>query len=431
MQSFLELPADTSFPLQNLPYGVFSRPGDVSARVGVAVGDFVLDLAVIEAAGLFDLPGARGEVVFDRPALNAFMALGRPAWRAVRGRLQDLLGAAGDPALRENADLVERALHRRSDVRTYVPADIGDYTDFYASRQHATNVGAMFRGRDNALMPNWLHLPVGYHGRASSVVVSGTPVVRPMGQIRPEETTPPLFGPSRELDFELELGAFVGIGNALGDPVPVAEADSHIFGYVLVNDWSARDVQRWEYVPLGPFLAKNFATTVSPWVVPAEALEPFRVAGEEQDAGRGNPEPLPYLRQAGPRALDITLEVSLESARMRAEAAAPAVVCRTNSRNLYWSFAQQIAHHTVNGCNLRPGDLLASGTISGDAVDAFGSMLELTWRGERPLSLPTGERRSFLEDGDRVIVSGWAQGAGFRIGFGDAEGVVLPAREVA
>ncbi len=435
MTPFLPVPADSPFPLQNLPFGVFSRSGRPSGRVGVAIGDYVIDMAVLEEAGLADASalarvatGGTGPV-FDAPALNDFMALGRPAWLGVRARLQDLLSIDGDPALRDDAQLLERVLHRQTDVRMLLPAQIGDYTDFYASRQHATNVGVMFRGRDNALMPNWLHLPVGYHGRASSIVVSGTPVTRPQGQTRPAEGEPPVFGPTHELDFELELGAFVGTGNALGMPIGVSSADEHVFGYVLVNDWSARDIQRWEYVPLGPFLAKNFATTVSPWVVTAEALEPFRVAGEAQDARAGNPEPLPYLRQSGLRSLDIELEVRIETERMRSEGAPPAVIARSNARNLYWSFAQQIAHHTVNGCNLRPGDLLASGTISGDDEDSYGSLLELAWRGERPLKLPSAEARSFIQDGDRITVSGWAQGDGYRVGFGDAEGLVIPARE--
>jgi fumarylacetoacetase len=428
MQSFLDLPADTPFPLENLPYGVFSVAAE-APRVGVAIGDMVLDLAVLEAAGVVAASAADGAPVFARPSLNALMALGRPTWQAVRARLQDILSADGAPVLREDSMLTARAIRRVADVRMHLPAEIGDYTDFYASRQHATNVGAMFRGRDKALMPNWLHLPVGYHGRASSVVVSGTPVRRPLGQTLPAEGARPEFGPTRELDFELELGVFIGPGNRQGEPIPVAEAEEHVFGYVLVNDWSARDVQRWEYVPLGPFLAKNFATTISPWVVPAEALAPFRVAGEPQTAEAGNPEPLPYLRQREPRALDVSLEVSIESRAMREAGVQPATVCRTNARNLYWSFAQQMAHHTVGGCNLRPGDLLASGTISGDRPDSFGSLLELSWRGERPVDLAAGERRTFLEDGDRVIVSGWAQGSGFRVGFGEADGVVVPARE--
>jgi fumarylacetoacetase len=426
MTSFLSLPADTPFPIQNLPYGVFSDASGKS-RVGVAVGDHVLDLAALEARGLLDVDEARGVRPFSDSSLNRFMALGRPAWRAVRARLQSLLSTDGDSELREDADLAGVALVPRSSVRLQLPVEIGDYTDFYASRQHATNVGAMFRGRDKALMPNWLHLPVGYHGRASSVVVSGTPIARPSGQTRPDEAAPPLFGPTRELDFELEMGTFIGPGNKMGRPIAIADASEHVFGYVLVNDWSARDIQRWEYVPLGPFLAKNFATTVSPWVVAADALEPFRVPGEPQNAGAGNPEPLPYLRQTEPRAMDIVLQVSLESARMRAEGVPPQVICRSNARHLYWSFHQQMAHHTVNGCNLRTGDLLASGTISGDEEGSFGSMLELAWRGERPLRLPTGEERSFIEDGDRVVVAGWGQAEGYRVGFGEAEGLVIPS----
>jgi fumarylacetoacetase len=308
----------------------------------------------------------------------------------------------------------------------HLPARIGDYTDFYSSRQHATNVGVMFRGADNALMPNWLHLPVGYHGRASSVVVSGTGVVRPNGQTRPDDDAPPIFGPTRQLDIELELGVFVGPGNVLGEPVPVDDAADHVFGYVLVNDWSARDVQKWEYVPLGPFLAKSFCTSVSPWVVPAAALDPFRVTGEPQ----ADPAPLPYLQQAEPRALDVALDVLLETDGMRRAGHAPAVVARSNARNLYWSAEQQIAHHTVAGCNLRPGDLLASGTISGEAEDSYGSFLELTWRGTKPLALPSGEERRFLEDGDRVVLRGVAEQDGRRISLGEVEGTIRPARSL-
>jgi len=300
----------------------------------------------------------------------------------------------------------------------WCPADIGDYTDFYSSREHATNVGSMFRGPDNALMPNWLHVPIAYHGRSSSIVISGTDLHRPRGQIKADAATVPAFGPSRALDFELEMGFLVGPGNPLGRPISVAEAPAHVFGLVLVNDWSARDIQKWEYQPLGPFLGKNFGTSISPWVVTLDALEPFRVAGPVQD-----PPPLAYLQSGGDWALDIHLEVSLQTERMTQ----PHVICRSNARHLYWNLCQQVAHHTSNGCNLRPGDLLATGTISGPTPDSYGSMLELAWKGTRPLTLPGGETRTFLLDGDRVTMTGWCQGHGYRVGFGEVSGRVLPA----
>ena len=418
--SFLD--TTPGFGLDNLPYGVFSR-GAEAPRCATRVGDTAVDLAAIEA--LLPVP----EGTFAQPALNAFMAAGKGTWDAVRERLQSLLaadGAAGGaPDLRGDADLRARALVPLGEAAMHLPARIGDYTDFYSSRQHATNVGTMFRGAENALMPNWLHLPVGYHGRASSVVVSGTPVVRPRGQTTPGEDGRPGFGPSRQLDIELELGVFVGPGNALGEPVAIDDARDHVFGYVLVNDWSARDIQRWEYVPLGPFLAKSFCTTVSPWVVPAAALDPFRIPGEAQSGA--NPEPLPYLRQTEPRALDVALRVSVETEQMRASGAEPETIARSNAKYLYWSPEQQLAHHTVAGCNLRPGDLFASGTISGETEDSYGSLLELTWRGERPLDLPGGETRTFLEDGDRVVLSGTAERGETRVSFGTVEATIAPA----
>jgi fumarylacetoacetase len=304
------------------------------------------------------------------------------------------------------------------EVVMHLPAKIGDYTDFYSSREHATNVGAMFRGAEKALQPNWLHLPVAYHGRASSVVVSGTNVRRPYGQILDDGARSPTFRPSREMDFELEMGFFVGPGNELGQTIPIAEAAGHIFGLVLVNDWSVRDVQRWEYRPLGPFLSKNLATSISPWVVTLDALEPFRCQGPEQE-----PEPLPYLQSEGHWAYDIQLEVHLQSKKMDG----PALISRSNFRTLYWNMTQQLAHHSSSGCNMRPGDLLASGTISGPTNDSYGSMLELAWRGTRPVELPNGESRSFLEDGDRVTMTGWCQGEGHRVGFGEVTGKLLPA----
>ncbi len=417
LRSWVPVDPESHFPIQNLPYGVFRpRPGD-APRVGVAIGAHILDLAALEAAGLFATPALRGGAVFGQPTLNDFMALGRPVWREARATVSRLL-RHDEPALRDNAGLRQSALIPARDVELLLPAAVGDYTDFYSSREHATNVGVMMRGPDNALQPNWLHLPVAYHGRASSVVVSGTDVRRPKGQMRADDAPAPTFGPSRALDFELEMGFFVGPGNPLGHPVPIEQAAEHIFGLVLVNDWSARDIQRWEYVPLGPFLAKSFATTVSPWVVPLDALEPFRTAGPKQD-----PPPLPYLGSPGDWAFDIRLEVLLQSATM----GRPHVISRSNARYLYWNVCQQLAHHTVNGCNLRTGDLLASGTISGPTPDSYGSMLELAWKATRPIELPGGEKRAFLQDGDRVTLTGWCQGPGYRVGFGEATGRVLPA----
>ena len=416
LTSFIEVSPTSHFPIQNLPYGVFRPRTGGAPRVGVAIGDYVLDLAVLEAGGHFDDPLLQAHRPFAAPTLNAFMALGPAAWQAARIRISHLL-RADTPTLRDDADLRARALHPLRDVAMCLPADIGDYTDFYSSREHATNVGTMFRGKENALMPNWLHLPVGYHGRASSIVVSGTDVRRPCGQIKPDDG-PPYHAPSRLLDFELEMGFFVGPGNPLGTPIDIRQAADHIFGMVLVNDWSARDIQKWEYVPLGPFLGKSFATTLSPWVVPMAALAPFRCAGPPQD-----PAPLPYLRTDGPSAFDIHLEVHLQGKAMPE----PYPICRSNARYLYWSIYQQLAHHTVNGCNARPGDLMASGTISGPTPESYGSLLELSWRGTRPLSLPEGETRTFIQDGDRIVMTGWAQGEGYRVGFGEAAGRVLPA----
>ncbi|HHL71956.1 MAG TPA: fumarylacetoacetase, partial [Bacteroidetes bacterium] len=351
---------------------------------------------------------------------NTFMALGPDTWRAVRAEVSRLL-RHDTPDLRDNAELRANCLLPAREVTMLLPVEIGDYTDFYSSKEHAVNVGTMFRGPEKALMPNWLHLPVGYHGRASSVVLSGTPVRRPVGQTRPDENQPPVFGPSRLVDFELEMGYFIGPGNELGSPIAIDRAHEHIFGMVLVNDWSARDIQKWEYVPLGPFLAKNFATTISPWVVSLDALEPFRCAGPVQE-----PEPLPYLRSSGDRAYDIALEVCLQPGDGAAER-----ICLSNFKYMYWNIAQHVAHHTVTGCNLRTGDLLASGTISGPTPESYGSMLELAWRGTKPIELAGGQKRSFLEDGDTVIMRGWCEKDGVRIGFGEASGTLLPARETA
>ncbi len=416
-RSFVPTDAAGHFPLQNLPYGSFRSAPDAPARIGVAIGDRVLDLAALTAAGLLDGTAAGRARVFAAPVLNDFLALGAAAWAEARTRIADLL-TEGQASWLDDARLLGPALVERDAVTLDLPVAIGDYTDFYASRQHATNVGTMFRGADNALLPNWRWVPIGYHGRASSVVVSGTPVRRPSGQRKAPDDEAPTFGPTRQLDFELELGFVVGAGNALGRPVAIADAPAHVFGCVLVNDWSARDIQAWEYVPLGPFLAKNFATSISPWVVPLDALQPYRVAAPPQE-----PPPLPYLARTADWALDIVLEVAVGTAAMRAAGRPPQRISRTNAATLYWDIAQQIAHHTSNGCNLRPGDLLASGTISGDTPDSRGSLLELSWRGQTPLDIG-GEPRAFLEDGDEVVMTGWCEGVAGRVGFGEVRGVV-------
>jgi fumarylacetoacetase len=414
-RSFIEVAPDSHFPIQNLPFGIFSTTADPRGRAGVAIGDFVLDLAALEEAGLLAVAPA-GHRVFDRDTLNGFIALGGAVWTHARSRIGELL--RDDHAeLRDNAGLRTRALVPMRAARMHLPVAIGGYTDFYSSKEHATNVGSMFRDPKNALLPNWRHLPVAYNGRASSVVVSGTPIRRPRGQLKMPDAEQPIFGPTRKLDFELETAFIVGEGNALGEPIAVDDAERHIFGLVLMNDWSARDVQQWEYVPLGPFNSKTFATSISPWVVTLDALEPFRVAGPAQE-----PRPLAYLAQVGEHAFDVHLEVDLKPA-----GAAASTICQTNFRHLYWSMAQQLAHHTVSGCNTRVGDLMGSGTISGSTPDTFGSLLELAWNGQRPLALAGGATRSFLDDGDEVIVIGWCQGDGYRVGFGEVRGEVLPA----
>lgn len=403
--------AQADFPLNNLPYGVFSCRGE-APRCGVAIGAHVLDLAGLEQAGLIEPSG------FDQPALNPFMAKGKVAWAAMRARLTELLLEQGDPALRENAVLCGKVLTPLTAVRMYLPFHVAGYTDFYAGRHHAENVGTMFRGPENALPPNWLSIPIGYNGRASTVVVSGTPVRRPWGQVKPADEALPSFLPSNRLDLELELGAVVGQPTALGQQLSVAEADDLIFGYVLLNDWSARDVQAWEYQPLGPFQAKAFATSISPWVVTKAALEPFRVVGPERSR-----QLLPYLQEHGKLHYDIALEVGLRTG----EQAQEQVISRTTTRELYYAPAQQLAHHASSGCKMEVGDLLGSGTISGPARNQRGSLLEITWGGQEPLVLSDGTTRKFLEDGDSITLSGWAQGADYRIGFGTCTGAILPA----
>ena len=411
MQSFIQVSPDSDFPIQNLPYGIFVPDGSTRPRPGTAIGEWVLDLDAMEKAGI--LPTS----MFSGDTLNAFMAAGRATWTQVRSILQSIL-SSDNPRLRDDMDLRSLSMFPQSAVTMLLPAQIGDYTDFYSSKEHATNVGCLFRDPANALLPNWLHLPVGYHGRASSVVVSGTDIRRPKGQTKADDADP-VFGPSRLLDFELEVGFFTGPKTALGDSISVENAPDHIFGFVLVNDWSARDIQKWEYVPLGPFLGKNFATSISPWVVTLDALEPFRCQGPAQE-----PTPLPYLRTKEPYSFDIGLEVGIQAAGSTQED----IVCRSNFKHLYWNICQQLAHHTSGGCNINPGDLMASGTISGPDKGSFGSMLEITWRGTNPVAMSDGTERKFIADGDTVTMRGVAQKDGLRIGFGEVSGRLLPAR---
>ncbi|CAF0761659.1 unnamed protein product [Didymodactylos carnosus] len=380
--SFIEVTQDSHFPIQNLPYGVFSTNDNSRHRIGVAIGKYIVDLSQIKH--LFNGPVMKDkQSVFDQPVLNEFMALDSKAWKEVRSYLQKLL-----------------AFVEQKDAIMHLPAQIGDYTDFYASKQHATNVGTMFRGKDNALNPNWLHLPIGYHGRASSVVISGTPIRRPNGQ---------------------KMAFFVGKGNEMGRPITINEADEHIFGLVIMNDWSARDIQKWEYVPLGPFNGKNFGTTLSPWIVPMEALKDALCPSELQD-----PEPLPYLRENDRSSLNIDLEVRLKADKCNETW----TICRSNSKNIYWSLKQMLVQHTMTGCNMKPGDLIATGTISGSTPESYGSMLELSWRGTKPLELTKDVQRKFLEDGDTIIMTGCYKGDGFNIGFGECSGTVLPALSI-
>jgi fumarylacetoacetase len=414
--------ADADFPVQNLPFGVFRVRRDLgSARVGVAIGRMIVDLPAARALGLFDGLASEAAAVCDQPSLNALMALGTRHWSALRASLSALLREGG-----RGRDHAERILVGMDDVEMLVPAEVGDYTDFYASVQHATNVGSMFRP-DNPLLPNYKWVPIGYHGRSSSIVASGTPVVRPTGQLKGPNDDAPVVAPSRSLDYEMEVGIFAGPPNAMGSSIPLAEAELHLFGFCLLNDWSARDVQSWEYQPLGPFLAKNFATTVSPWVVTLEALAPFRAPAYARP--EGDPRPLPYLAGDANEAsgnFDITLEVSLATARMRAAGEPAARLTTGRFTDMYWTPAQLVAHHTMNGCPLRPGDLLGSGTVSGADKDSRGCLLELTWRGAEPLTLPNGETRRFLEDGDEVVMRGWCSAPGAtRIGFGECRGVVV------
>ncbi|MGJ4993213.1 fumarylacetoacetase [Bradyrhizobium sp. HKCCYLS3077] len=415
LRSFIPVDPSSDFSIQNLPYGVFSAADSPKPRVGVAIGDFVLDLAVLEAEGLLDL--APAYEVFAQPSLNAFMALGPAVWSKTRAAISALL-RDDHPRLRDDKTLRSRALLPRQDVALHLPFQVAGYTDFYSSKEHATNVGVMFRGKDNALQPNWLHMPIGYNGRASTVVVSGTRVRRPRGQLKPPSADVPSFGPCKRLDFELEMGVVIGQSSPLGEMLSEAQAEAMIFGFVLLNDWSARDIQQWEYVPLGPFQAKAFATSISPWVVTREALEPFRVAGPVQD-----PAPLPYLQQKEAQNYDLALDVALRASGGNAAQ----TISQTNFKYMYWSSVQQLMHHASSGCAMSVGDLLGSGTISGLDKHQRGSLLEISWNGTEPVELAGGVKRTFLEDGDSLVMRGWCQGNGYRVGFGEVEGTIVAA----
>jgi fumarylacetoacetase len=418
LRSWIDIPPQHDFPIQNLPFGVFLTE-ESGPRLAVAIGDYAFDLYAAFQYGFFkdvsELSGIEPKV-FRRRSLNAFLRLGRPVWRAVRQRVSELL-RHDNPELRDHEEAVRACLVRQRDVTMLRPVKPQNYTDFYSSIEHATNVGVMFRDPANALLPNWRHIPIGYHGRTSSIVASGTPIRRPNGQRKAPDEALPTFGPSRQLDFELEMAFVVGQSTELGQPVPIAQAEDHIFGLCLFNDWSARDLQSWEYVPLGPFLGKNFGSSVAPWVVTLDALEPFRIAGPVQE-----PAPLPYLQLPGEHNFDVHLEVALQP-----EGGAETTISRSNFGLMYWNMAQQLAHHASNGCNLEAGDLYASGTISGPTPDSLGSMLELAWRGTRPLPLPDGSERKFLLDGDTVVMRGYAEKDGVRIGFGEVSGKISPA----
>jgi fumarylacetoacetase len=414
LKSWVDVKPGSDFPIQNLPFGIFKTLAR-NARAGVAIGEYILDLSELANAGLFDSIKFDKKVL-EQKTLNDFIALGKPITNAVRERVSDLLNI-GNAELKNNTDLQKQALIKQSDAQMLLPVHVPNYTDFYSSREHATNVGTMFRDPKNALLPNWLHLPVGYHGRASSIVVSGTPVHRPKGQTKADDAESPSFGPSKLLDFELEVAFVIAKQTELGSSVSTKDADGHIFGLVLFNDWSARDLQKWEYVPLGPFLAKNFGSIASPWIVTLEALEPFKIESPKQE-----PAVLPYLQFEGPKNYDLHLQVDIITG---------AGVCKTvsnsNFKYMYWNMCQQLAHHTVNGCNIQVGDMYASGTISGPTPDSYGSMLEISWQGKNPVAMPDGTERRFIQDNDTVLITGHCEKDGVRIGFGECSGKILPA----
>lgn len=416
LKSWVPVGKDSEFPIQNIPFGIVSYD-DLEPRPATRIGDNVVDLSVLADFGYFDQLGFDDLTIFYRASLNELIGQGKPLMRELRDRLSDLL-STGNVELKDHREAIDKAFRPAGAVKMHLPVEVGDYTDFYSSEEHATNVGKMFRDPEKALLPNWKHIPVGYHGRSSSIVVSGTNIHRPSGQILPAGSQQPVFSQSQQMDFELEVAFITGKETKLGDQIPVEEAEDFIFGLVLFNDLSARDIQRWEYVPLGPFLGKNFGSVISPWIVTLDALEPFRAGGPGQD-----PQVLPYLRTTGERSYDIHLEVSILP-----ETNMEKTVCRSNFRFLYWNMCQQLAHHSVNGCNIRVGDLYASGTISGPDPSSYGSMLELSWKGTRPVKMPDGSDRKYLIDHDTVIMRGYAERNGIRIGFGECITTILPAK---
>lgn len=415
LRSWVEIPKNCDFPIQNLPFGIFRTPSR-NPRVGVAIGDQILDLSAVAELGYFDALQL-DKKVFSQSTLNAFIALGQSNWRKVRERVSELLDVKSQTLQGQEA-AKKNCLVPMEDAEMLLPVHIPDYTDFYSSIDHATNMGKMFRDPANALLPNWKHIPVGYHGRASSICVDGASFHRPKGQVKAPDAEVPSFGPTKLLDFELETGFIIGKPTTLGDSVTTEQADDHIFGMVMFNDWSARDIQAWEYVPLGPFLSKNFFSVMSPWIVTLDALEPFRVEGYVQE-----PKVLPYLEYTGSKNIDIHLELSIQP-----EGAKETIASRSNYKYMYWTMEQQLAHHTVNGCNINIGDLMASGTISGPDEGSYGSMMEITWRGTKPIKMSDGSERKFINDGDTVTIRGYAEKDGIRIGFGNCSSKVLPTK---
>ena len=415
LQSWIEVPENSDFPIQNIPFGVFKTSKTSDGKVGTRIGDKVLDLSLLGELGFLDSLGIDISVFYE-DKLNAFIELGKETTRAVRNRISELLSLENLEL--QKSELKKDLFHSVEDVIMLLPVQIGDYTDFYSSEQHAYNVGCMFRDPNNALLPNWKHIPVGYHGRASSIVISGTPFHRPKGQQKPNDDEPPVFGPCKLLDFELEMAFVVGKSTNLGDSITTQEAENHIFGVCILNDWSARDLQKWEYVPLGPFLAKNFASHISAWIVTLDALEPFKVAGEVQ-----SPKVFPYLEFDGAKNYDINLEVFIQP-----ESSAETKVTSSNFKYMYWNMCQQLAHHTVNGCNVNVGDVMASGTISGPEESQYGSMLEISWKGTKSVKMSDGTERKFIQDHDTVIIRGFGNKNGVRIGFGEVSAKVLPAK---